>query len=225
MPESIWFYRKDESAHGPVALADLLRLLVTNEITLATSVREATSARWQPLSAVGLIREQVLEALRSRAQARPQVAAADDANPEADAEPLGPSAALPRRLAAAGIDLVFVLALTVGCLLVPWLGFEPADPEGSLVRTTVIAALIGWAYFSLQATSHTSATLGQTVLDLTVTDIDGAPLQLAQASLHYLLALCSGLALGAGYLAALTDPYRRTLHERLARTWVADRTG
>ncbi len=228
MSDSAWFYRQQDTVEGPVPLEDLLRLLVEDGITLATPVREATSARWQPISAVGPIREQVLAALRARAQARPRpqdTAGAPDGTPTGDDpnEPIGPSSALPRRLTAAAIDTVFVLALTVGCLLVPWLGFESADPEGSLVRAAVIATIIGWAYFTLQALSGAHATLGQTVLDITVTDIDGEPLTLAGASLHYLLSLLSVLALGAGYLAAMADPYRRTLHERLARTWVADR--
>jgi uncharacterized RDD family membrane protein YckC len=228
MTDSAWFYRQEETIEGPVPLEALLRLLVDEAITLATPVREATSARWQPISAVGPIREQVLGALRARAQARPRphprlATPSDDQGADDTDEPIGPSAALPRRLAAGAIDTVFVLALTVGCLLVPWLGFESADPEGSLVRAAVIAAIVGWGYFTLQALSGAHATLGQTVLDLTITDSDGAPLDLAGASLHYLLSLLSVLALGAGYLAALADPHRRTLHERVARTWVADR--
>ena len=64
-----WKYALEGVEHGPVPLQEILRLLTAGAIGLRTQVSWSKAPEWMPLSAVEIIREQVLAALKARSAA------------------------------------------------------------------------------------------------------------------------------------------------------------
>jgi len=81
--EDGWKYSLDGVEHGPVPLQEILRLLTAGAIGLRTMVSWTKSPEWTPLSAVEIIREQVLAALKARSAAPAGGAGSTQANPTA----------------------------------------------------------------------------------------------------------------------------------------------
>lgn len=101
----------------------------------------------------------------------------------------------------------------------------------------LIAALIAWVswplyvialpflsllYFGLCEGSSLSASLGKRAFGLIVVDDSGLPLTYSTAFLRSLGRLVSALCLGIGFLMGLFDADGRTLHDRMAHTFVAN---
>ena len=76
-------------------------------------------------------------------------------------------------------------------------------------------------YFGLCEGSSMSASLGKRICGLIVVDEYGMPLNYGTAFLRSLGRIVSGLCLGVGFLIGLFDPDGKTLHDRLAHTFVA----
>lgn len=100
----------------------------------------------------------------------------------------------------------------------------------------VIAGLIAWVswplylvalpflsllYFGLCEGSSMSASLGKRICGLIVVDEDGLPLTYSTAFLRSLGRVISGVCLGIGFLMGLFDADGKTLHDRMAHTFVA----
>lgn len=81
---------------------------------------------------------------------------------------------------------------------------------------------INFLYFGLCEGSPMSASLGKRVCGLIVVDEDGLPLTYGTAFLRSLGRIISGVCLGVGFLIGFFDSDGRTLHDRMARTFVAD---
>ncbi len=77
-------------------------------------------------------------------------------------------------------------------------------------------------YFGLCEGSPMSASLGKRVCGLIVVDEDGLPLTYGTAFLRSLGRLISGVILGIGFLMGFFDSDGKTLHDRMAHTFVAD---
>jgi uncharacterized RDD family membrane protein YckC len=110
------------------------------------------------------------------------------------------------------IDLVLIGFLTT--LLSSALG---TDSHGT------VASVISWLYFATQESSGWMGTLGKRAMGLAVQGVDGRQLSFSRASIRWLGRWASGLALGLGYLIALFNERRQTLHDLLAGTVVVQR--
>lgn len=86
-----------------------------------------------------------------------------------------------------------------------------------------IASITGWLYFALQESSGWMGTLGKRAMGLAVQGVDGRQLSFSRASVRYFGRFASGLFLGLGYLLALFNEKRQTLHDLLAGTVVVQR--
>lgn len=102
----------------------------------------------------------------------------------------------------------------------------------------IIAGLIAWVswelylltlpflsflYFGICEGSSMSASPGKRICGLIVVDESGMPLSYGTAFLRSLGRLISGVCLGIGFLLGLFDREGKTLHDRMARTFVASR--
>ena len=76
----------------------------------------------------------------------------------------------------------------------------------------VIFVFFGWFW------THGGQTLGMRAWRLKVTTEDGKGLNWSRAFLRFLLAGLSWLILGLGFIWALFDKRRQTLHDRLSKT-------
>lgn len=91
----------------------------------------------------------------------------------------------------------------------------------SPVLYLLIYPFMSLLYFGLCEGSSMSASLGKRVCGLIVVDEYGMPLNYGTAFLRALGRIVSGLCLGIGFLIGLFDPDGKTLHDRMAHTFVA----
>lgn len=125
--------------------------------------------------------------------------------------PLSP-APLWRRLAAAGYDLLLVLAIVmaVGVVDLVLRALTDAAYNPHLLGAGWFLATFG--YFGVCWT-RSGQTLGARVWRLQVRRIDGGALRWPAAALRYALAWTAWLPLGAGVLWSLLDARRRGWHD------------
>ncbi len=88
-----------------------------------------------------------------------------------------------------------------------------------------LLALIGkWLYFAGFESSSWQATPGKKVLNLTVTDLTGAPVSFGRATGRYFSKIVSSLIpLGIGYILAGITERKQALHDMIASTLVLRR--
>lgn len=92
----------------------------------------------------------------------------------------------------------------------------------SLYLYGLVVPFLSLLYFGLCEGSPMSASLGKRVCGLIVVDEDGLPLTYGTAFLRSLGRMISGVCLGVGFLMGLFAGDGRTLHDRMAHTFVAD---
>ena len=131
---------------------------------------------------------------------------------------------LARRLGAMLYDTLLLLALWMlaTALFLPLTGGEALQgAESPLLAAAHRAALVGVliVFYGLSWT-RCGQTLGMAAWRLRVEREDGRLLTWPDVLRRLAAALLSWLPLGAGWVAALVDPDRRTWHDRLSRTRV-----
>ncbi len=125
---------------------------------------------------------------------------------------------LTRRLAAILYDSLLVTALLflVTLPFVAARGGEPVEPgENGLYRLSLVAVV--YVFFVGYWTTR-GRTLGMQSWGLQVETADGSPPSLGQASVRFVVAIASWLALGLGFLWQLWDRDRLTWHDRASGT-------
>ena len=131
-----------------------------------------------------------------------------------------------RRLAGWLVDqvLLFFPSAIVRVLL----GMEPIawhDPlDGRLAVSVSVDIVLEWMYSALLVSSAARGTLGQQLMDLQVTDGNGARVSFARASARYFATLLTLLTCGVGYLFQLFTSRRQTLHDWVSGTLVVRRS-
>jgi len=141
------------------------------------------------------------------------------------------------RFGAYVIDII-ILGLVQGFIIIPILAFmgikvafnpDPTDEEifaflGSIfsIGFTVypIIFIIGWLYFALLQCGPRQATIGKMAMGMIVTDVDGARLSFAKASLRYFGKYLSSAVMMIGYIIAAFTEKRQALHDFIANTVV-----
>jgi uncharacterized RDD family membrane protein YckC len=148
-------------------------------------------------------------------------------------------ASFSRRVAARFIDLCFVLAPCGAVYLVNrvlgfplkytalfnWQSPESAtmfmtyDFPGIFVIFTGVKLLLAYPYFALMESSRRQATLGKQLMQIKVTDTNGARISFARATGRYFLKAVSSFEFMLGYVISFSDQ-RQTWHDYMARTLV-----
>jgi uncharacterized RDD family membrane protein YckC len=94
--------------------------------------------------------------------------------------------------------------------------FDPLLPSAWWAALTEL--LIDWLYASILISSPWRATLGQAVMDLHVTDLDGNRISFARASARYLAQLL--VTVGFGLILQVFSARRQALHDLVSGTVV-----
>ena len=100
-------------------------------------------------------------------------------------------------------------------------GFESYSRLTSSVEYSAVILLSSWLYFSLME-SLNSATLGKLILGLRVIEKDGCMLTFGKATVRFLAKTLSGLILCLGYIMALLDKDKYTMHDKMTSTLVIE---
>lgn len=86
----------------------------------------------------------------------------------------------------------------------------------------IICVIIGWAYYALLESSTLQGTIGKFALKLEVTDLEGQPLNLFQATKRYFAHYLSILTLGAGFIILAFNDKKQAIHDLLTDCMVLD---
>ena len=128
---------------------------------------------------------------------------------------------LPRRAAAGLIDLAILLGIDFVIVYSTLQMSSLTLAEWTLVPVAPMIAFLGLlklSYFGA-FTAACGQTIGKMAMRIRVV-ADDAPLDPGRAARRTLVSVVSVLAVGAGFIPALVDPDRRTLHDRVAGTRV-----
>lgn len=85
------------------------------------------------------------------------------------------------------------------------------------------AGVISFLYYGILEGSSMSATFGKSICGLIVVDEQGQPLSTSQGFLRALARMVTYITFGIGFLIAVFDEERKTTHDILAKTMVADK--
>jgi uncharacterized RDD family membrane protein YckC len=86
----------------------------------------------------------------------------------------------------------------------------------------IICIILGWAYYALLESSSLQGTIGKFALKLEVTDLEGQPLDLLQATKRYFAHYLSILTLGAGFIILAFNDKKQAVHDLLTDCMVLD---
>lgn len=136
-------------------------------------------------------------------------------------EPVTP-AGFWRRFFGLAIDVIvtyFPIATVRVLLGLPASGsFDPLQPAAWWAALAEVG--IDWLYAALLISSPWRATLGQAVMDLHVTDLNGDRISFVRASVRYVAQLLNLFTLGFGLLMQVFSPRRQALHDLVSGTLV-----
>ena len=94
----------------------------------------------------------------------------------------------------------------------------PSDP--ALAALEIVFAIPSWLYDALLVSSRRQATVGQMLLGMRVTDMDGGRISFGRATGRHFAAILSGAILGIGYLMIIWTDRKQALHDIIASTLV-----
>ncbi|HEV2122514.1 MAG TPA: RDD family protein [Chloroflexota bacterium] len=83
-----------------------------------------------------------------------------------------------------------------------------------------ISTIIGWLYYAGMESSSRQATLGKSLLGMTVTDLRGQRISFLRATGRYFAKILSAIILMIGYIMAAFTERKQALHDKLADTLV-----
>ena len=154
-----------------------------------------------------------------------------DATPHAATLPQAPAAPILEQVSYAGFWRRFVGVLIDACVTyfpiatvrvvlgLPASGtFDPLQPAAWWAAG--FEMMIDWLYAALLISSPWRATLGQAVMDLHVTDLNGNRISVARATARCFAQILNLLTFGFGLLMQVFSPRRQALHDLVSGTVV-----
>ncbi len=87
----------------------------------------------------------------------------------------------------------------------------------------LVTALLGWFYFAGMESSERQATIGKSVMNIYVTDMNGQRITFLRATGRYFAKILSALIFLIGYIMAAFTARKQALHDILAGTLVLAR--
>jgi uncharacterized RDD family membrane protein YckC len=97
-----------------------------------------------------------------------------------------------------------------------------ADPHYTIVRL-LVSSTVWWLYAAVMESSRRQATLGKSVVGLTVTDLDGKRISFGRATARFLGTFLCDASCCIGYLMAAFSKRKQALHDMIAGTVVVAR--
>lgn len=93
----------------------------------------------------------------------------------------------------------------------------------AFAQTTILAALLGWLYFTLFESSSKQATLGKMAMGIIVTDLNGNRISFGKANGRYWSKIVSFLILYIGFIMAGFTEKKQALHDIIAKCLIVKR--
>jgi len=137
-------------------------------------------------------------------------------------------AKIPKRLVAAAIDLIIVFALMYAAIFginrfYPIKNFSNIPIiELYKTRATWIGLITDFAYTVFWLSSSMQATLGMKAMRIRIIRESGKSVGIGISVLRYILSIFSSLFLKLGYVYALLNKRRQSVHDYIARTVVIE---
>ena len=103
-------------------------------------------------------------------------------------------------------------------LLARVLGVEYLAPDSTAAHLMQLIYLAMTFAFFAWFWTHGGQTLGMRAWKIRVVDLNNQPLTWAQAAMRFLWSLASWMVFVLGYVWALFDPEKLTLHDRMSKT-------
>lgn len=119
----------------------------------------------------------------------------------------------------AGFWIRVVAAIIDGFLLGIVGGIINLALDSTALEST-ISALIGLAYYAGMESSSRQATIGKSLLGLTVTDVDGNRISFLRAVVRYFAKILSAAILLIGFIMVAFTARKQGLHDLIASTLV-----
>lgn len=114
-----------------------------------------------------------------------------------------------------------ILSISIG--IISWItGIEFSSGVMEIVYSPGgwISFFLVLAYFVYFETSEKQATIGKSVMGLKVIRQDGKKMETSDAIIRYLGKVLSAVIFMIGFLMVLFDDQKRSLHDRIAKTYV-----
>lgn len=86
-----------------------------------------------------------------------------------------------------------------------------------------ITTILGWLYFALMESSSRQATIGKSVMNIYVTDLNGQRISFLRATGRYFAKFISAIILLIGFIMAAFTERKQALHDMIASTLVMSR--
>ena len=135
------------------------------------------------------------------------------------------SAAMSRRMLAAGVDGVAVLA---GIALFGWVFFKVAPsivPMPKMLVLVAVLTFVFWAAYQYLFLVHTGSTPGLKVANLQLSRFDGSLADRRLRRWRVLASVLSALSLGMGFAWCFLDEDALCWHDRITHTYLGPRAG
>lgn len=94
------------------------------------------------------------------------------------------------------------------------------DPYVFQVIKGLFALPITWLYYAIMESSKYQATIGKSILGISVTDLKGNRISFGRASGRFFAKIISGLTLGVGYIMIAFTEKKQGLHDMIAECLV-----
>lgn len=95
--------------------------------------------------------------------------------------------------------------------------------SAAFLQNIILAALLGWLYFTLFESSSKQATLGKMAMGIIVTDLNGNRISFGKANGRYWSKIVSGLILYIGFIMAGFTEKKQALHDIIAKCLIVKR--
>lgn len=131
------------------------------------------------------------------------------------------AASMPRRMCAAAIDGLMVLA---ACAIFAYINFRLSPIVPPLPQIAVLAAGIAsvfWSGYQYLLLVYTGSTPGLHVAQLRLSDFDGTPVPRSRRRWRVIASILSGLSLGLGFAWCFLDEDALCWHDRITHTYLA----
>ncbi len=250
MGSALWYFARGGAPEGPVDAAELMSMWQSGALRDEHYVWREGMADWASL---GAMRSEIMNEAASAfdtgsagAEWSPGTPHDDIPGPRMDygyapaypdtgyaAVAAGAFAGFWLRFVAWFVDMVILFAVSclLGCFAAPILiplglvDHEGPPPHAGGVELflNAIHFVIGLLYYAGFEASSLQGTPGKYLLNLQVTDINGAPISFARALARNLLKILSGVILLIGYILAAFTARKQALHDLISDCLVVRR--
>ena len=206
----MWYYRTKAGVIGPVSGEEMVRLIDAGEIVETTLVRRDGQSDWS-------------EAWQTDRAGYLRAMSSVDSNYSIDGAYAGQVASVWSRIGAHLLDALFlgILSSILGWVVGLVVNFSDGYTISGMVKFTVAYSLIlVFLYYGIPSGSKQQATFGMQILNIKFVRATGGKVGIIRGGLRPLAMTLSIIPFYLGFIAALFNEQRITLHDLICGTRV-----